>query len=170
MKYIALLVRAFRNALLSPPDGRLFQRALLNYVLAISGSLALVGIAAGVLTLLGIPLEELSAPDMKINLRDFLGAVVIAPVFETLLLAGMLALMPLRWGIARRAIISAIVWGLLHGVFAPLWFFGSVFGFFVFSCGYMVWRQKSFAYGFAAASIPHAIINLTVFVITAISE
>ena len=58
--------------------------------------------------------------------------------------------------------ISAICWGLLHGLKAPLWFFGTAFSFFVFSCAYLWWRQVSFRHAFAAAALPHALINATV--------
>ena len=171
MKHIInSLVRMFQNALMVQPDGRLLRRSLINYVLAIGGSYALVIIAYGVAIMAGIPAEALETPGVKINLWDFIGAVVFAPVVETLLLAGLLALITRRWGIVPKAIISAMIWGGLHAIAAPFWFFGTVFGFFVFSCSYMVWRQKSFACGFAAAALPHALINLSAFVLTAIFD
>ena len=160
----------FQNALMAQPDGRLLRRSLINYVLAFGGSCALGIIAYGVAIMAGIPAEALETPGVKINLRDFIGAVVFAPLVETLILAALLALMPRRWGIASKAITSAMIWGGLHAMAAPFWFFGTVFSFFVFSCSYLVWRQKSFACGFAIAALPHALINLSAFVLTAIFD
>ena len=160
----------FQNALLSQPDGHLLRRSLINYVLAFSSSIILIDIASGVAFLAGIPEEALETPGVTINIGDFIDAVVFAPLVETLMLASMLALMPCRWGIVTKAIIAAVIWGGLHALAAPFWFFGTVFSFFVFSCGYLVWRQKSFGCGFTAAALPHALINLSAFVLTAISE
>jgi hypothetical protein len=162
-------IRMFHDALLAPPDGRLLKRTLINFCLALCGSAALIGIAGGLLTWAGIPMETLDKPVIRINLLDFFGVVVFAPLVETLLLAGLLALTPRRWGIVPRAIVSAIVWGGLHALSAPFWFLGTAFSFFVFSCGYLVWRQKSFKYGFAAAAMLHALINLTAFIAAALS-
>jgi len=100
MKYLIIsLVRMFQNALMAQPDGRLLRRSLINYVLALGGSCALVIIANGVAIMAGIPAEALETPGVKINLRDFISAVVFAPLVETLILAALLALMPRRWGI-----------------------------------------------------------------------
>jgi len=171
MKHIITsLVRIFQKALLAQPDGYFLRRSLINYILAFGGSIILICIVYVLAILAGIPAEALETPGVKINIRDFLSAVIFAPLAETLILAGMLVLMPRRCGIVPKAVIAALIWGGLHAIAAPFWFFGTVFSFFVFSCGYLVWRQKSFACGFTAATLPHALINLSVFVLTAISK
>jgi hypothetical protein len=88
--------------------------------------------------------------------------VIFAPIVETFVLIGGIKLLEI---ISSRpvvlAMLSALVWGLLHGSFATLWFFGTVWSFFVFSSAYLAWRSRSFKAGFIAASMPHALVNLT---------
>jgi len=161
-------LRVFRNALTAQPDGHLFRRSVMNCILTFGGSFILAAIAWGILTWAGVTFDT---PDVvKISILDLFEIVVFAASAETLLMIGLLALVPSRWGIVCRSVISAVVWGGLHALSTPFWFFGSVFGFFVFSYSYLVWRKKSFKYGFAAAAIPHALNNLIVFVIVAISR
>jgi len=92
---------------------------------------------------------------------DYLLIIVATPAFETLLLALVL------WMLGRvisshriLAAVSALVWGALHGGLAPLWLFGTAWTFFVLSAGWLAWRGRSRRHAFAAASIPHALINL----------
>ena len=157
LKHIKSLARMFQNTLLAPPDGRLLRRSVINGVLALGVSLSLVSIIFGVAALLGISVKT---PDWgNITIVLFVLIVIIAPLIETLILAGFFLLIPRRLGLIKRAIISAIIWGILHALSAPVWFFGVVFSFFVYSCSYLVWRQKSFARGFVAAAVPHAVVN-----------
>lgn len=164
------LIRLFRDALLAAPDGRLPARLLLNSVLASGGSMLLAGAALGVSVLAGIPFEEIEVPERAIGVWDFIGVAVLAPLIETPLLIALLALLPARMGIVPRAAVSALVWGGLHALIAPFWFFGVVWAFFVFSCGYLVWRPESFRHGFAAAALPHALQNLAAYAMLLISS
>lgn len=156
------LIRIFHDALLAPPDGQLLRRSLLNFVLTLAGSLALVGAALGLARLAGIPEELLGSREIRIGVWNFVGAVLIAPAIETILMAGGIALTPRSWGIVWRGVVSGLIWGGLHGMVAPIAFFGPGFAFFVFSCGYQVWRPISFRAAFIAAALPHALLNLTV--------
>jgi len=90
-------------------------------------------------------------------------AVVVAPVVETALL-GLLVrgLLKLSSRPIFVATISALTWGALHGAFGLLWFFGTVWSFFVFSCAYIGWRERSSREAFIAAAAPHALVNLVV--------
>jgi len=169
---ITSLAHVFRNALLAPPDGRLLRRSAINALLAVGGSALLAGIANGVAALMGISVEE-NTPNFEIGAMMFIFVVIVGPLVETLLLAGLFLVMPRRLGVIKRAIISAILWGGVHALSAPLWFFGTVFSFFVFSCSYLTWRKKSFAHGFLAAMLPHIMVNLfacTLLAIAAILE
>lgn len=154
------IARMFQAALLAPPDDRLLQRSLLAFVVSLTGALACVVLALGVLELAGVPSTALEEPDLGAGWGAFVGGVLFAPAVETLLLAGTLALMPRRWSIPSRALVAGVAWGLLHGLAAPFWFVGTWFPFFVFSCCWMTWRQRSFRHAFAAAALPHALQNL----------
>ena len=157
-------MKLLRDALLAPPDDRLLPRSLLNFILSISVSLALVAGMLGVGMMLGCFPTPPESSDLEISVLGFFGAVLFSPIVETLLLSGLLAILSLmRRSVPTTAVISACIWGGLHGLVAPFWFVGTVFGFFVFSCAYLTWRPKSFRHAFAAAALPHAMQNLVAF-------
>jgi hypothetical protein len=162
-------VRIFRDALLAPPDGRWLLRSLLTYLLTFAGSIAVAGAAFGIVALSGIPIDSLEAPETREGAWGFLGAVFFAPIVETLLLVMALALLPERWGVVPRAVVAGLAFGGLHGMQAPMWFFGPAFAFFVFSCAYLTWRPLSFRHAFFAAALPHALVNLSALAMDAIS-
>jgi membrane protease YdiL (CAAX protease family) len=89
------------------------------------------------------------------------GMVIWAPLFETLVLAGLIAILSIfiRKPLAI-AIVSAVCWGLIHSLRSPIGFLGVTVGFFVLSYSYISWKKKSFFHGYIAALIPHAINNL----------
>jgi hypothetical protein len=92
-----------------------------------------------------------------------LGVGLVAPVVETLILAALVSL--LRRAIRQPALIaavSAIIFGSLHALVEVLWFFGTVWSFFVFTCAYLAWRSDSFRSAFIAACVPHILINVSV--------
>jgi hypothetical protein len=164
------LVRLFRQALLAPPDNRLWKRSFVNFILSVCLSMALVVLIVGVGRMFGY-FEIAEGNPFELSTLDFLGVVFFAPLLETFLLSGLLAFLSiLKKPIPVIAAISACIWGALHGIAAPLWFFGTVFGFFVFSCAYLTWRPRSYWYGFAAAALPHAMQNLLVFSMVGLLE
>jgi len=160
---MAKVGRFFRDALLADPDGRLLWRSFLAFLVSLAGALACVALGLAVLELAGLPRDGMDQVDAGTGWRAFIAGVLFAPVVETLLLGGMLALMPGRWSIPSRALLAGLLWGLLHGLVAPIWFIGTWFPFFVFSCCWMTWRRRSFRHAFAAAALPHALHNLVAF-------
>jgi hypothetical protein len=94
----------------------------------------------------------------------FLGIVALSPIVETAILVVMLRFL-LRLGATPlvAATTAAFMWGGLHGVLYPMWFFGTVWSFFVFSCAALAWRAKSRAHAFWAAALPHALLNGAIF-------
>ena len=126
--------------------------------------MALLLLIVGGGRMLGYFDEIAEGNSIEVSTLDFLGVVFFAPLLETFLLSGLLAFLSiLKKPIPVIAAISACIWGGLHGIAAPLWFFGTVIGFFVFSCAYLTWRPRSYWYGFAAAALPHAMQNLLAF-------
>ena len=86
--------------------------------------------------------------------------VIISPVMETLIMAGVLSLL-LRFIPATAAIlISAAGWGLVHSAVAPAWGLVIWWPFLVFSTLYVVWRQRSLAAAIAIPATVHALQNL----------
>jgi hypothetical protein len=57
------------------------------------------------------------------------------------------------------ALLSALAWGGAHAWFHPLWFFGTVWSFYVFSRGWLAWQPVSYKHAFGAAALPHALVN-----------
>lgn len=90
-----------------------------------------------------------------------LGAVIVSPVLESLLLA--LTISGLSFKIKepyRLAAAAAVLWAALHAIVVPSWALGVVWPFFIFSLSYLSWRRKSLLHGLAAATAVHMIQNL----------
>jgi len=99
-----------------------------------------------------------------------LGAILLAPLVETWLLIGTIRLFSiLNLSTQSTSALSAMVWGLLHGTLYPARFAASIWAFLVFGLSYMRWRRHSFKHAFAAAAVPHAIVNAVAVLILASS-
>lgn len=147
------------------PDKRYFWIYCLGAALvAALGSLALasaahyVGIAAT-----GV---EPPGPTYSMGWLDFFGVAIFAPLLETALLVVVLgALSRSRFRPLAVAALAALLGAGLHGLLYPLWFFGTVWSLFVFSCAYLAWRTHSAKFGFWAAALPHALLNSAAFLL-----
>ena len=137
---------------------------LLLSALSILPSLLMVLAASSLLSALGVDVSA-SAQEVASSLRPdspsfLIGAVVIFPFIETLLLIGGIKLLGLVVASSRlRSVLSGLTWGVLHGLVAPLWFVGTFWSFFVFSSAYQSWRRVGRWRGVGAAWLPHAIQN-----------
>lgn len=163
---LARALRRLRVFLLRPGAMPLCQHALLAWPLALLPSLLLLAAAMGVLLALGLDPRAsgpLYGPTLRqVTAAEFAGAVILAPLVETPLLGLSLAVLG-RW-IRRRGrllLAAALLWGLLHGAQAPLWFVGSARSFAVLAGLYRAWRPRSFAHAYLVAGLPHALINLS---------
>ena len=157
-----------RSVWLFQPFGPLWRYCLLAAPIALVPSILLSLAAAGVGHLAHVDLQRHVPPDVSITTFEFIGLVGFAPVAETLLLAGLINLLSsTRLSSLPIASISALAWGCAHATFGALWFLGTVLAFFVYSCAYIAWRKVSSRSAFAAAAVPHALINFGVFVVSA---
>jgi hypothetical protein len=145
-----------------PFDGKgpFLEYCLVAWHLALIPSMVLVVLAYLVFSGAGADVGALQKPARDIAQRNVLIAIVVAPLVETLLLALGVRLI----GLVTRhreaiAISSALAWGALHACFHPMWFFGTVWSFYVFSRGYLAWRPISYKHALGAAAIPHALVN-----------
>ena len=139
-------------------DVGLLRYTLRAAAIGVLPSILLVVVVAGLASLVGIDVGR--PPEIRLGAGGLIAVVVLAPVLETLLLA---ALALRSW--LPIAAVSAIAWGLLHGLVAPLWFFGTVWSFFVFGAAYIAWRPRSIGRALVAAALPHAFINFAVFAV-----
>lgn len=147
-----------RHVLLSPfnadmPMGRyILTRGLLSLIpsLAIAFLLAATGL-----------MTEENAPDFEGPLILLLYLIwVVSPVLETFIMAGILWLLGL--GIKRKVVlaaVSALIWAVLHSLAAPMWGFAIVWPFFVFSSGYLAWKQKAWWKAIVVAIALHGFQN-----------
>lgn len=127
---------------------------------ALIPSFALLASTYGVLLVVGADIRTIAHPGRSVAFRELFGVVIFAPIAETFLLA--LGLQVLHRVNSRPLVAitaSAVAWGLLHALVAPVWFFGTVWSFFVFSAAYFGWRPHSFRHAFVAAAVPHALLN-----------
>ena len=154
-------MRSIVKRMLEP--GISYRRYVLSaYPLAMLPSMLLGALAYGVVDALGVNSEYIAAPGREVNAGEVLGVVVFAPVVETLLLAVLLWFLSLlSRNLVFVAAISALLWAGLHASFGALWFFGTVWSFFVYSCAYLAWRNTSLVRAYFAAALPHLLINLT---------
>lgn len=163
MKFIA-------DQLFSAPQRGLLRQSASAALTAAVGSCVILATAYGFAHAFGKTPDLETLPDVPIAALQLFGLAVLSPVAETAMLA--LTITALANFIHSRlwlAVIAALIWGGLHSLASPFWFFGTVWSFFVFSCCYLIWRPRSLWYALAAAAIPHALINIFVFTVLALS-
>lgn len=147
------------------PSMALWKYCLCLAALAIVPSVLLSIFARFLANAFGMDVAAHSAPEREATIAGFWGMVVFSPIIETLILSWLIkSLMVTSLTSVALAVVAAVLWGLLHGVFGAFWFFGTAWSFFVFSCGFIAWRHVSYWQGFLAASVPHALVNLMVLV------
>jgi hypothetical protein len=97
---------------------------------------------------------ELSgSPDPSTALILF---IVVSPLVETLFMAGILVVTRFVSGnLWIRAAISALIWAALHSAVASLWGVVILWPFFVFSCCYLAWRNRSRRHAFGVTCFVH---------------
>jgi hypothetical protein len=142
------------------PRGSLFDYCLVAWPVALVPSILIVIAVHSMFSTAGVDVTGLQKPAVDLRTRSLWIAVLAAPVIETLVLGGVLRL--LEFATKRRqmlALLSALAWGGAHAWFHPLWFFGTVWSFYVFSRGWLAWRPVSYKHAFAAAAVPHALVN-----------
>lgn len=115
----------------------------------------LLGLAVGRL------LPQLEQPKIEIpGVFELSLFVIVAPVVETLIMAGVLALLLKFLQPTGAVIVSAIGWGIAHSLMAPAWGLVVWWLFLVFSVLYVTWRQRSLLAALAVPAATHALQNL----------
>jgi hypothetical protein len=89
-----------------------------------------------------------------------IGMILISPIVETFLLALILKILSfISKHKIKIAIMSACVWAGFHSLAALAWGLGVIWPFFVFSCCYQAWRQRSFWHAILVTSCVHTFQN-----------
>ena len=100
-------------------------------------------------------------PEFHVNgLMAIFGMVVFSPIVETLVMGAVLLVL-LRFLSPTAAIVaSAMGWGIVHSLIAPVWGLTIWWPFLVFSTLFVTWRERSLALAFALPICTHALQNL----------
>jgi hypothetical protein len=163
MKFVA-------TQFLSQPRHSLLRQSVSAALIAAVGSCLVLATAYGFAHLIGKAPDLDAAPDVSITTLELFGLAVFSPLIETVMLA--LTITVLAQFFHSRlslALVAALVWAGLHSIVSPFWFFGTVWSFFVFSWCYLMWRPRSLWHALAAAAIPHALVNISVFAVVALA-
>ena len=149
-----------RRAWFAPRSGSFLEYSLVAWHVALIPSLVLVVLTYAIFSGAGADVAALQKPARDIAQRNVWMTVLVAPLIESLLLALGIRLLSLVTKHREAiAILSALAWGALHAAFYPMWFFGTVWSFYVFSRGYLAWRPVSYKHALGAAAVPHALVN-----------
>ena len=130
---------------------------ILGYLMSIAGSLAI----AAAISLLA---AEARGPDFGWLSGSGFTAVlilsIITPLFETLILAGITSIL-LRFVRPTYAILlSSFGWAIAHSLQAPIWGLVIWWPFLIFTTLYVVWKQRSLAWGIFIPYAVHLLQNL----------
>jgi hypothetical protein len=140
--------------------GSFIDYCLIAWPLALVPSILLAALAYAAFSGAGADMTAVRKPLRDVAQRQLWIALLAAPVIETLLLAlGIRVVSLVTKHREAIAITSALAWGVLHASFYPIWFFGTVWSFYVFSRGYLAWRPVSVKHALGAAAVPHALVN-----------
>ena len=96
----------------------------------------------------------------QVDWSFFFLIVVMAPLLETVLMAGALLLLRLFLSPTHAVLVSAVGWGILHSTAAPAWGLVIWWPFLVFSTVFLTWRSRSIVAGIAMAAATHGLHNL----------
>lgn len=142
----------FPRALLEPRRPLLAIAA--GWLLAFPVSIVLAVVARALL-------PEAAAPEFKAEgALALFRLVVFAPVVETLIMGAALLILTAFLRRELAVAVSAIGWGAVHSMTAPVW--GAViwWPFLIFSILFVTWRQRSLLAAFLVPMGAHALQNL----------
>jgi hypothetical protein len=133
---------------------RAWLAIIIGAALTLIGSVVLAMISKAIAPELPTPAFPMKGP-----LAVFM-LVVFAPVLETLIMAGFLAIFLRFVRPATAILLSAAGWGVAHSLEALGWGLVIWWPFLIFSTLYVVWRQRGFLAGVGVAAATHALQNL----------
>lgn len=145
LSYLPEAVRVPRSALAA---------ILVGWPLALLPSLALSVLANALFPQVVGPRFDGGGPALFVLL------VVVSPIVETLIMAGVLGILLRLVGPTAAVFASAIGWGMAHSLAAPAWGFVIWWPFLVFSTLFVVWRARSLWLALAIPTAVHMLQNV----------
>ena len=85
--------------------------------------------------------------------------VLVAPFLESLIMAGVAALLYRAFGFAAAAFGSSLAWGLAHSAAVPIWGLVVWWPFLILTIVYLTWRQRGFWFAIGMATAVHGLQN-----------
>jgi membrane protease YdiL (CAAX protease family) len=105
-------------------------------------------------------LPTLGQPQLALGTGTALVLVaVVAPVLETLIMAGVLAVLLRLMPPTAAVLASSLGWGVAHSLAAPAWGLVIWWPFLIFSILYVTWRQRSLLAAMAVPASAHGLQN-----------
>jgi hypothetical protein len=148
---LAFLPQAFRE------PRRPLATILLAGMLSIGGSLLIA-------TLIGTLVANAKSPDFGwLAGKGFLAVFILAlatPLLETLILAATTGILLRFMKPLHAVLLSSLGWALAHSYQAPVWGLVIFWPFIIFTTLFVVWKQRSLAWGLLMPWAAHALQNL----------
>lgn len=145
-----------------------FCRYIFNVSIINTGGALFIGLVIYLsAVLLNIDLSFYSGKAIENSIVGFIGVSIIAPVVETFILIGILLLIEsyvkLYW---RIALISGLIWGMIHAVASWIALPIMMWEFFIMSFSYLHVRKKGFWQAYGVIAGVHALNNMFVFLLS----
>ena len=104
---------------------------------------------------------DAKTPEFPITGLPAIGLIVLfSPIVETLIMGSVLLLLLKFLSPTRAVIVSAIGWGMVHSIAAPIWGLIIWWPFLIFSTLFVAWRNRSLLLAFAMPATVHGLQNL----------
>jgi hypothetical protein len=140
------------RALLEPSNA--FRSIAVGWLLAFPASILLAAIVH-------VIAPDAKTPDFQISGLAAIGMLVLfSPIFETLIMGGILLVLLKFLSPTRAVIASAVAWGIAHSLAATVW--GAIiwWPFLIFSTLFVAWRDRSLLLAFVMPAAVHGLQNL----------
>jgi membrane protease YdiL (CAAX protease family) len=118
----------------------------------------LPSIVLSIVVNLAVP--EASHPNLHVDgPTAILLMVVVGPILETLVMIPPLFGLARLFGPGPAAVGSALLWGVLHSLSAPIWGLIVWWPFLILSIAFLTWRRAGFGLAFVVVFAIHALQN-----------
>lgn len=105
-------------------------------------------------------------PPFELDAKFLIYAMISAPIYETFIMIPILAIIKkFTDHTVKIALVSAVIWGVIHGVSYLPQGFGVLFSFFVFSLVFLSWDAVERVKAIYITMVLHALMNTAIFLV-----
>ena len=128
------------------------------------GATTIMAASFTALNLVGVIPSQLLGRSYPVTATEIVSTVLLAPLVETFLLIIMLRFVKIfNKNTLETVVVTALLFGVVHGLDGLLRFLPSTWLFFVFGARYLKWRAVSLTKAYFAAFAPHVFNNSLAF-------